>query len=244
MAEEHIKPLRNPTQYVLGELADMMGLEQDGTVKNIPVANLPEVAAKTESTPAAVSLTLMNRQISAAGFKSSPANSKTPKLDESRENSQQSKNKQGEASYPALATAEDLWANASINPQDLLHNFQGLETGAGGAISDMSIYRSITPNDTPESSKDGNSEPNSDITEGLDLNINLDIFDSDWVPYGPGVGDELLDLSKINVNPDDDWPQDEESSQWFSWGDYADANMQSKPLDMGFDTSMFSMIEK
>jgi hypothetical protein len=236
--KEHVNPLSNPPQFAQGELANMLGLEPDGTTKK--ASNVaPGMATTTSSqlgqisrvvtdgTPA--TMTPMDRQTSGTG----PAANKIAKATkpDGIKNARSS-----EAAAPPSVAVEDLWANSSVNPQDLLHNFQGLETGAGGAISDMSVYRSITPNDTPESSKDGASEPTSDITEGLDLAINLEIFDAEWDPFGPGDTDDLLNLSKIHVNPEDEFLAYDENQHW---SDFIDQSNFDNPFT--FDTSGFSM---
>jgi hypothetical protein len=241
--EEHINPLNNPPQFTQRELATMLRLDPDEIAKQASNVG-PEAAAVTSSqsgqismakadgTPAITAITLMDRQMSGTGAKASPAAnkaSKTSKPDEVKNS------KPSEAAIPPPVAAEDLWANSSVNPQDLLHNFQGFETGAGGAISDMNVYRSITPNDTPESSKDGASEPTSDITEGLDLSINLEFADTEWNSFGPGDADDLLNFSKIRVNPEDDFLAYDENH----WSDFIDQSNFDKPFT--FDTSGFSM---
>jgi hypothetical protein len=244
--EEHVNPLSNPPQFAQRELAIMLELEPDGTTKkasNVALGTATTTTSSqlgqvstvmTDGTPAAAMITPMNRQTSGTGTKASPAankNAKATKPDEVKI----TRPSEAAAPLPVVAV-EDLWANSSVNPQDLLHNFQGLETGAGGAISDMSVYRSITPNDTPESSKDGASEPPSDITEGLDIAINLEILDTDWNPFGPGETDDLLNLSKIHVNPEDDFLAYDENQHW---SDFIDQSNFDKPFT--FDPSGFSM---
>lgn len=246
--EEHVNPTRKPDQYALAELAVMLGLNSDGTAKKETNTDPQQdaitgshSASKAENITGAAGET-MDRQASINGVKASPANSKsskTTKPDEAKEASQQPKNGKGPESVKRVFTTEEhLWADAAVNPQDLLHNFQSSETGAGGAISDMNVYRSITPNDTPESSKDsGVSEPTSDISEGVDLSIGLDF---DWQPFGAGDADDLLALN-INVNPDEDMGGmfNDDNSQYVPWNDYMDQSMFDKGFS--FDTSMFSM---
>jgi hypothetical protein len=249
--EEHVNPTRIPDQFALGELAVMLGLNPDGTAKETNTAPQQGAiagshsASKAESIPSAAGLT-MDRQPSISGVKASPANSKsskTTKPDEAKEASQQPKNGKGpESVKQVFMTEENFWADAAVNPQDLLHNFRSSETGAGGAISDMNVYRSITPNDTPESSKDsGVSEPTSDISEGVDLSIGLDFFENDWRPFGVGDADDLLALSNINVNPDEDMGGmfNDDNSQYVPWNDYMDQSMFDKGFS--FDTSLFSI---
>jgi len=82
--------------------------------------------------------------------------------------------------------AEDPWANSIIDPQDLLASL-GSSLAFGGSqppsfLADVGMYRSLTPNDTPESSKDSRaSEPNTDISEEvhLDLDLNWQTQDCD-----------------------------------------------------------------
>lgn len=244
--EEHVRPIRNPVQFALGELSSMLGLDENGEPVKPQTTTLQAAGAagstsalKSESTPTAQGLTSMNRGSSVNGVKTSPANSKSLKAikpDEVKEGSQQAKNDKQAESSKGLAAEVNLWAESAVNPQDLMHNFQHLETGAGGAISDMGVYRSITPNDTPESSKDGVSEPNSDISEGFDLNINLD-----WQPFGPSEGEDLTDFCKINVNPDEEMGGmfGDENSQFVPWNDFMDQSAFDKPFV--FDASLFSM---
>lgn len=134
------------------------------------------------------------------------------------------------------------WANATIDPHDLLHSFQPFETGAGGAISDLNVYRSITPNDTPESSKDGVSEPNTDISEGVGLDINLDVFDDGWMPFGPSETDGFFDMNSYNVNSVDDLTMFDDDQQMVNlqpWDDMMDISALDKPFS--FDNSLYSM---
>lgn len=252
--EEHVNPTKKPEQYALGELAVMLGLELDGTAKK-QTSTGPQQGAitgshsatKVENIPGAAGVT-MDQQASVNGVKASPANSKsskTTKPDEANESSQQPKNGKGpESVKQVFMIEENLWAAAAVNPQDLLHNFQSLETGAGGAISDMNVYRSITPNDTPESSKDsGISEPTSDISEGVDLSIGLEFRDNDWQPFGAGDADDLLAFGNISFNPNEDVDMGgmfgDDNSQFVPWNDFMDQSMFDKGFS--FDTSLFSM---
>ena len=161
--------------------------------------------------------------------------------------SQKDASKQQPSQPPKEVVVEDPWANATIDPHDLFQAFQPFESGAGGAISDMNVYRSITPNDTPESSKDGVSEPNSDISDGVGLDISLDIFDDTWQPFGPSEIDTLFDMSSYNVatdglgNMEDLKMFDEEQPalNFGSWEDMVDQSAFDKPF--AFDASLYSM---
>lgn len=252
--EEHIKPLQDPAKFMMSELAQMLGLEEDGTAKkdgNSGTAAGPQ-ASKSDNQGAALSAVPMRAQTSTAG-KSSPASAtKSAKASDGKQAVPAAKPGVDSKNQPQVANVEpapeNLWANSSVNPQDLLHNFQKFETGAGGAISNMDVYRSITPNDTPESSKDGLSEPNSDITEGVDLNIDLQFSESDrnWMPFGPSDADDLLGFGDITVSSadegvmvDSDMLANNDSQ---SWDQFIDFSAPGKPF--AFDASLFSMNEQ
>ncbi|CRK46109.1 hypothetical protein BN1723_006888 [Verticillium longisporum] len=86
----------------------------------------------------------------------------------------------------------DPWAN-TVDPSTLFQKFGSFDFGMNGAMTNMNVYRALTPNDTPESSKDsGPSEPNSEISEnaGLDIDINWQSMDADL----------LMDIDKINMD--------------------------------------------
>lgn len=130
--------------------------------------------------------------------------------------------------------AENTWMGATIDPQSLQHRLiNAFETGGDGAIVNMDVYRSITPNDTPESSKDG-SPPNSDVSEGVALNVSLDMGFDHWRPFsnGPlfeyGLGGNLLDIPDIPESA---------FAELASW-DEANADLD-KPFAL--DTSLYSL---
>lgn len=266
--EEHVKPLENPLKFVQESLTSVSGLDAQGLSKKSSgqePATTPTGApsgvkmiqgsSKQGHTPAAklenpsTVTTPMNRQVSmhrqssAAGSKSN----QQPNADFAKDTSSKSKHAKGSAregeEAPPLATV-DPWATATIDPTELSQFFQSFEAGAGGAISDMNVYRSITPNDTPESSKDGVSEPNSDITDGVALDINLDLyFDESWAPFGPSDTDTLFDIDSFNVNGGVDslvmFDEDHMASNFGSWDDMVDQSAFDKPFS--FDTSLYSM---
>jgi hypothetical protein len=254
--EEHVKPLQAPEKFMLDELATMLGLEKDGSAKKSENAD-GAGDAQTDIKGAAASAVPMKAQASATGKPSPASSNKTTKPSDGKQGTPVAKQgavKAQPATSKVEPTPENLWANSSVNPQDLLHNFQKFEAGAGGAISNMDVYRSITPNDTPESSKDGLSEPNSDITEGMDLNIDLQSneFDVNWMPFGASVADDLLGFGEISVGGgigggglDDAVMVDSDllaSNDSQSWDQFIDFSAPDKPF--GFDTSLFGMNEQ
>jgi hypothetical protein len=255
--EEHIRPLENPLKYAEENLAAILGLDSLGQAKKVVISTQDSTKmvvsgskqgqtpnVKTETTPAASTpmnrQASMNRQGSTASARPNPQ-SKNGIAKETAAKPQAGQKDIGKQA-PQETAIMDPWANATIDPHDLLQSFQSFETGAGGAISDLSGYRSITPNDTPESSKDGVSEPNSDISEGVALDINVDVFGDSWMPFGTGETDGLLDMNSINVNSVEDltmFDDDQHMVNFQPWDDMMDTSAFDKPFS--FDTSLYSM---
>jgi hypothetical protein len=259
--EEHIRPLENPLKYAQENLAATLGLDSQGQSKKTAISsqNSAKMVAsgskqgqtpnvKTETTPAAGTpmdrQASMNRQGSATGARlnmqsKSGAAKESPAKGQA---GQKDSGKQRGSQPPQETVVADLWANTTIDPHDLLQTFQPFETGAGGAISDINVYRSITPNDTPESSKDGVSEPNSDISEGVGLDINVDIFDDTWMPFGPSETDGIFDMNNFGVNTGEDllmFDEDQPVVNFQTWDDMLDTSAFDKPFSL--ETSFFSM---
>ncbi|TVY39160.1 hypothetical protein LOCC1_G005571 [Lachnellula occidentalis] len=259
--QEHT--IENPMLYAQQNLASMLGLDPSGHAKKPVVSQEPLKMSvsgskqgqtpnmKSENTPTATPMNRqvsMNRQGSTTGNRPGAASKATPR-DMAKTPAGQSK--QQPSQPPKEVVVEDPWANATIDPHDLFQAFQPFESGGGGAISDMNVYRSITPNDTPESSKDGLSEPNSDISDGVGLDISLDIFDEKWQPFGPSEIDGLFDMNmnNFNVNADDlkmfdtnlsaDVEQQQPAMGFGSWEDMVDTAAFDRPFV--FDASLYSM---
>lgn len=255
--EEHVRPLENPEKFAKEELAAVSGLDSHGQAKKAitSIQDSTKMVAsgskqgqapniKTETTPAAG--TPMNRQASvnrqgSAASARPNAQSKSGAAKDAPVKSQAGQKDSSKQAAQEVAIM-DPWANATIDPQDLQQNFQQFETGAGGAISDINVYRSITPNDTPESSKDGVSEPNSDISEGVNLEINVDIFDDSWMPFGASETEALFDMNSFNFNIGDEltmFEDDQQMVNFQSWDDMVDTSAFDKSFS--FDTSLYSM---
>jgi hypothetical protein len=255
--EEHIRPLENPLKYAEENLAAILGLDSHGLAKKADTTSSEATkmvasgsiqgqtpTVKTETTPAAG--TPMHRQVSmnrqgstTSARPNAPSKNGSAKDTPAKPQAGQKDSSKQAAQEPAIM---DPWANATIDPHDLLQSFQPFESGAAGAISDVNVYRSITPNDTPESSKDGVSEPNSDISEGVALDINMEIFDDNWMPFGPGETDGLFDMNSFNVSGKEDltmFDDDQQMVNFQSWDDMVDTSAFDKPFS--FDTSFYSM---
>jgi hypothetical protein len=254
--EEHIRPLENPLKYAQESLANSLGLDSEGRPKNPApsqdVAGAKMVASgskqgqtpnvKAGTTPGAS--TPMNRQASVTSAKPNVTSNAKGPGESAKETLAKSQAVQKDITKQATrqtqeVAAVDPWANSTIDPNDLFQNFQAFESGAGGAISDMNVYRSLTPNDTPESSNPGVSEPNSDISDGVGLDISLDIFDDNWQPFGSAEPD-LMDFN-FNTNEEDLLTFDDEKPAPANqtWDDLLDPAAFDKPFV--FDSSMYSM---
>lgn len=217
--EHHIVPVGDPVKFSVDALANMLGIDSNGeavvqpsktqTVET-PAANMevsssaqgqtPQIKLDSSATPSS-----MVRQVSLGKQKvgqSSPA--------------QQSANPPGMqmANKPVQEQhiVEDPWAAAGINPNLLMNTYEPVS-------SNNEMWRSLTPNDTPESSKDGISEPNSDISERVELNINLDMWDTPWDPF-PG-GDVQYNFDNLNFDDDAFMGEGAQfaSSKDFTWDD-------------------------
>lgn len=192
MQEEHVKPFEDPMKFMQENLALSLGLDVNGQVKpelqSQPMGqNLSKQGQTPASNPAA---TPMSRDASMQRTGSRMGGKPDIQPVIKAEGTPRLENKQLEM-VGAPPAPMDAWAN-TIDPQSLFNNLGKFELGANGVISDMGVYRSLTPNDTPESSKDsGSSEPNSDISEGAQLDI-----DVNWQPVDVDV---LLDMTNISM---------------------------------------------
>lgn len=233
--EDHTKPTENPMKFTSEALAEALGLDANGKIKKTPTTNANFQSSvdtsKHGQTPtnrmeSAISKDApMKRQGSAAGakpnelIKAIAGKAGTPKLDVGMKT---------DAATPATTangSAVSHFSNVelmgtTIDPQELLSGVTGLEFGGDGAISNMDVYRSITPNDTPESIKDSaSSEPNSDLSEGVALNVTLDMGFGTWDPFAFSQDGTNMDLGNMElpglpysgfaweeVNPDFDKP--------------------------------------
>ncbi|RWA07651.1 hypothetical protein EKO27_g7452 [Xylaria grammica] len=228
--EEHKKPAEDPVKFAADSLAEVLGLDANGKVKKTPTTGgniqSPVDISKHIQTPTTRAEAPMQRQGSATGSKSNElvktiaGKASTPKLDSGSKTLDSSTPAATANSGTSLQVAGGESIGTTIDPQELLSGVTGLEMGGDGAILDMNVYRSITPNDTPESSKDSaSSEPNSDVSEGVALNMTLDMGFGTWDPFALGHDGPNLDLGNVDmpglpytgfswdeVNPDFDKP--------------------------------------
>lgn len=245
--EEHVKPNEDPVRFMKENFALAMGLDLQGN-PILPSKGNGQDANQFGAPPMGMSLskqgqTPMSRPDSAAtpmsrdasmrrqasaGVKG-PETTGTPGRSQNTPRLAEVKLAEG----PQMAVMEDPWANSTIDPQSLFAGFAPLESMNGNIFSDISAYRSVTPNDTPESSKDsGASEPNSDIAEGAHLDIDLN-----WQPIDT---DLLLDMNNVNMEGYESLDHDMLGSDPMQFSSLDDMTTDfSKPFQ--FDTSLYSM---
>lgn len=207
--EVHVLPYEDPEQFMQQSFTAAFGLDEHGQ-------------AKPQSQPAPEEATPMSREASAkqqsgapgaptaqgarAGDKSASAAATGPKPAD--------KNMPEQAGFQQPQMVVDPLANTTIDPQSLMAPMMHLfDPAAGGVISDMTLYQSTTPpEDTPESSasKDsGVSEPNSDIPEtaNLEIDMNWQNFDDSTLVNGMaafGMDMELNSFDGMASFPSDD----------------------------------------
>lgn len=194
--EEHTKPKEDPVKFVQENLALALGLEPDGSLKrDLKVMDAAPAMSVSNSKQGQTPGNLGNTPVSQDGIAMKRSASGLSKGHEAKFGVKLDVSSKPSDMKPVEMTLApsvmDPWVNSTIDPQTLLHNL-GFENGLPNIISDANIYRSLTPNDTPESSKDsGASEPNSDISEGaaIDIDVNWQTIDTDL----------LLDLNNTSL---------------------------------------------
>ncbi|KAI1773685.1 hypothetical protein F4818DRAFT_421423 [Hypoxylon cercidicola] len=213
--EAHVKPYEDPVGFVLSRTRDALGLDENG--KSV---GPPKVAYRPRESSS------MQRQASAPGSKpTEPGKANGGKSGASKPESA-ARNGNGAAGPAQPVAPETDWAQMTVDPQDLFGNILG--GGGNGAISDMNVYRAISPNDTPESTgKDSSSsEPNSDVSEGVSLNLTLDMGFDTWQPF---EGNRYTNI---------DTGTSENAMPVFSWDD---VNIDFDQPWPGLDTSLYSL---
>ncbi|KHN99640.1 uncharacterized protein MAM_02493 [Metarhizium album ARSEF 1941] len=181
--EEHTKPREDPVRFVKENLALALGLEPDGSPKK---NHKPADGATATS----LSTSKQGQTPKNAAGTPLPQDNAMKRTGSALSKSVDGKSKLDPAG-PKQSTTPGVWDDCTIDPQALLNNL-GFENGLPNVVSDANLYRSLTPKDTPESSKDsGSSEPNSDISEGAALEI-----DMTWQAIDT---DLLLDLDNASL---------------------------------------------
>lgn len=198
--EVHVLPYQNPQQFLEQSVAAAFGLDEHGL-------------SKTQLRPEAA--TPMSRETSTKGQSNAPGGPVTQAV--SADDKMTAGSKPADKDTPGQGAtlphqsqvAVDPLANTTIDPQSLMAPVLNLfDASAGGAISDMSLYRSTTPNeDTPDSSaskESGASEPNSDIPETANLEIDMNWANYDGSTLVNGMAAFDMDLNSFGAMADDD----------------------------------------
>lgn len=205
--EEHIKPQQDPLGFVQGSLTMLLGLDANGQPQRAPIPiSGPTSAPKMDMSSSKQGATPKDRMAPSPASTNKDVQNKPgfgPKISQPSPNTATKADEKQTEDMPL----EDPWSTSGMDPDDVLKTFGAFDSAPGFGLTDAGAYRSATPNDTPESSKDGLSEPNSDISENLDLHITMESgFADDWQPFGMGdygMGDidsGVYDMEKMNVN--------------------------------------------
>ena len=179
--EEHVKPSEDPLKYLHENMALGLGLDSHGNNNSISTMaeNVPSGAPGRALNSPKQAQTPMGRQEMAAIPMSRDASMR-------RQGSRLGARGPEAAGTPGIGNGapaqttmgDDAWAAMGVNPQHISNLFGPLDPAQ---TSDFSMSLSGTPNDTPESSKI--SEPSSDISDGVGLEINMDLaaMDSEFM---------------------------------------------------------------
>ncbi|KAL2201547.1 hypothetical protein P885DRAFT_26459 [Corynascus similis CBS 632.67] len=195
--EEHIIPFENPFGFLQEQMTAAFGLDAQGNPKTSPKPG-PQGVPTPAATPMSISRSKQGQKpgatpMSRAGSMQRQGSTAGAKLGENVGTpGRNSGIKQG-AGTPQVTAPEDPWLSSTVDPQDLFSGLgSSLEAVTGTLVPDFGTYRSLTPNDTPESSKDsGTSETTSDIAETAALDIDLQMQPLD--------NDLLFDMTNINM---------------------------------------------
>lgn len=200
--EVHVLPYQNPQQFLEQSVAAAFGLDEHGLSK---AQSKPEAA-----TPMPGDSSMRGQGSAPGGPVAQSVNTDDKMTTGSRPTD---KNTPGQAAtLPQQSQmAADPLANTTIDPQSLMAPVLNIfDSSAGGVISDMSLYRSTTPNeDTPNSSvskESGVSEPNSDIPEtaNLEIDMNWANYDGSMLVNGMAAFGMDMDLNSFGAMADDD----------------------------------------
>jgi hypothetical protein len=202
--EEHTKPNEDPFKFMRENITSTLALDGNGVPKvkftgqEVGQASAPAMKTslsrqgQTPSSKPDSAATPMSREASTRQQGSATGANKsegTPRLADSK----LAVVKQETEGAPQLGGMDVPWAGSTVDPQNLFAPYVASEPFGTGFLVDFTAYRSSTPNDTPESSKDsGASEPNSDISEGANIDIDLSFQPMD-------NGDLLFDMSSFSM---------------------------------------------
>ncbi|POS78289.1 hypothetical protein DHEL01_v203319 [Diaporthe helianthi] len=204
----HVLPYEDPQQFMQQSFAAAFGLDEQGQPKP-PPQPAPEEAApmSREASAKQQGSATGGAQISVSRATDNKAAATGSKPGDKSVSEQM-------ASGLQQSQAVDPLANTTIDPQSLMAPMMHMfDPAAGGVISDMTLYRSTTPpEDTPESSasKDsGLSEPNSDIPETANLEIDMNWQNFDDSTLVNGIAAFGMDMELNSFEGMASFPNDE-----------------------------------
>ncbi|KAB5570425.1 hypothetical protein GE09DRAFT_707372 [Coniochaeta sp. 2T2.1] len=249
--EAHVKPYENPLKYLEESMITALGLDAQGQLPQPGSIDMSQHGAlamkpngskqgqqlgKPEPTSTPMSRNAsMGRQASAQGGKAMDNKGTPGRGAHIKAENTPKPIMQQEPNQAQPPTAEDPWANSTVNPQALMATFAPIQSLANGFMSTYAQHRSPTPNESPDSSKDsGVSEPNSDISEKANLNIDLS-----WraVDLDAEIYANLEAVSMGGFGDDGEFPPWHELESEFS--KYTTINNNNKPFEL--DTSLYGM---
>lgn len=179
--EEHVKPREDPLKFAQESLALALGLEPDGTAKK---------DGTTIAAPPMVST--LSKQGRTTGVNTPDSSASMKRSASSQKDAKPAIKGDSKTNDAAAALSQDAWAKTTFDPKMVMSSL-GLENGISSVIFDMNAFRALTPEWTPES-RDEPSEPNSDISDGAQLDIDLN-----WQLPETFETDLLLDLDKTSL---------------------------------------------
>lgn len=184
--EEHVKPKANPLRFCLDNLAAALGLGPGGTAKK---EQGPSQAQQLKATGPAMSRTASKQAQTPGNLGVQTPRSLDGGVGMTWSASSQGHNAKAGAVKTAASTSgsPDPWASSSLDAQELVNKL-GFPNGISSVALDPAVLRSLTPKDTPESSKDGGpSEPNTEAA-------------GDAASGDPGLGDSWYTLDDMDMD--------------------------------------------
>ncbi|KAI6246123.1 hypothetical protein HI914_05363 [Erysiphe necator] len=262
MLDEHIRPNENPAKHAQDMFALALGLNNEGQNEDVECVSQNSISEITEVKMRPSNSQQENSQLHKASLINSDA---TPVLQQVSANQS---NQSNEISLKDIAKAtetkevptskeiatkesvqiahqetsktQDSWASNYVHPIDLIQLVKPYENSVNGCMSDLNSFREATPDDTPESSKDGISEPNSDISDGVGLDLQVDLYPHSYMPFGLSdnniLSDEFLlhDENEINMKSYD------KDQLPIVYQSFDDINLSTYEKRFSLDTHLFS----
>ncbi|SPO01167.1 uncharacterized protein DNG_03914 [Cephalotrichum gorgonifer] len=251
---EHVQPKENPLNFFKENFAATLGLDNEGNVVDMSTPTGAAMMSATQSkqgqTPVSFAPTPMSRgpsmNRSASGTGARPQGGKAGGAKAATPAGKAGAAATGPTSKTPAAADAYAGTSTTIDPQALFSGIPGFDPVTGGLFSDPTVFQALTPNDTPESSKDsGSSEPMTDLPEFGGV--------GDADPQWHALGDGFTMMAASSADPGlllgagdtevDAWDGGLLAGE--AGGDMLDIDWNevnvdfSKPL--GLDTSLYSM---